>query len=72
MHKWHLWQLLLEHVNLVQEQDDGCPQEPPRVDDRLEQDERLLHPVLAVLLQQHLVVLAESNTEDDRRDSLEA
>ncbi len=40
------WQLALEDVDLVQEQDDRCPEEPSRVDDRLKQDERLRHPFL--------------------------
>ena len=42
----HLWQLGFEHVDLVQEQDDGRPEEPSRVDDRFEQDERLRHAFL--------------------------
>lgn len=58
-------QLLLEHVDLVQEENDRGAEEPSRVDHRLEQNERLLHAVLTVLLEQHLVVLAEGDTEDD-------
>ena len=41
-----LGQLGLEDVDLVEEQDHTRPQEPPRVDHRLKQDERFLHPVL--------------------------
>ena len=46
VHERHFWELLLEHVDLVEEEDDGCPEEPPRVDHRLKQDEGFLHPVL--------------------------
>jgi hypothetical protein len=35
-----------EDVDLVEEEDDGRPQEPARVDDGFEEDEGLLHPVL--------------------------
>ena len=42
----HLGQLDLEHVRLIEEQDDRSPQEPPRVDDRLEESQRLGHAVL--------------------------
>jgi hypothetical protein len=66
-----LWQLLLKDINLVQEQDDRCPQEPARVDNRLEQHQRLLHTVLAVLLEKHLIVFGKGNTENDRGDRLE-
>ena len=44
--EWHFGQLGLEDVDLVEEQDHTRPQEPPRVDHRLKQDERFLHPVL--------------------------
>lgn len=45
---------------------------PPRVDDALKQYERLVHPVLRVLLEQNLVVLGQRDAEDDGRDGLEA
>lgn len=70
--QWHLWQLSLEQVDLVEEEDDGRPKEPARVDDRLEQDERLVHSVLAVLLEEDLIVLGEGDTEDDGGDGFEA
>jgi len=41
-----LAQFLAEEIDLVQEQDDACPHEPARVDDRVEQDETLHHAVL--------------------------
>jgi hypothetical protein len=42
----HLWNLLLEHVHLVQEEDDGRSHEPLRVDDTAEQDERFGETIL--------------------------
>lgn len=50
----------------------GTHDEPPRVDDALEQDERLVHAVLSILLEQDLVVLGQGDAEDDGRDGLEA
>lgn len=43
-------ELLAEDVDLVQEEDDARPYEPPRVDDRVEQEETLHHSVLTDLL----------------------
>jgi hypothetical protein len=42
----HPTQLMPEDVDLIQEQDDRCPEEPPRVYYRVEKDERFGHPVL--------------------------
>lgn len=50
-------QFLLESVNLVQEQDDGCVDEPSRVADGVEQGESLLHSVDGFIFKQKLVVL---------------
>lgn len=41
-----LSEFLFEDINLVQKQDDGCPTEPSRVNDGLEQNQALLHAVL--------------------------
>lgn len=35
----------VHQTHLVEEEDDGCPHEPPRVADRVEEDESLLHSV---------------------------
>lgn len=84
-------ELLLEQIDLVEEEDDARPHEPPRVDHRVEEDETLHHSVLHIasavsllearlrtkeahliaLFQQHLVVFAQGDAEDDRRDILE-
>jgi len=42
---WADRQLLLEAIDLVEEQDDGCLDEPPRVADGVEQCEGFLHAV---------------------------
>jgi hypothetical protein len=46
MNTTHLGQFALEYVNIVEEEDDQCAEEPPRVDDALEQDEQFGHPIL--------------------------
>ena len=42
----HLTQLVPEDVNLIQEQNNRCPEKPSRVDHRIEKDERFSHSVL--------------------------
>lgn len=65
-------QLLLEAVDLVQEQDDRRLDEPSRVADRVEQCQRLLHPVHRLIFEQHLVVFRDGHQEENGRDVLEA
>ena len=65
-------QLLLEAVNLVEEEDDGCLDEPPRVADGVEQGERLLHAVDRLVLKQELVVLGNGDEEKDGGDVFKA
>ena len=60
-----LGQLLLKHINLIQEQHNARPQEPPRVDHALEQHEALHHPILVAFLEEDLVVFGEGGAEDD-------
>ena len=42
----HFGKFALEDIALVQEEDDQHAEEPPRVDNNLEEDERFSHPVL--------------------------
>lgn len=42
----HLGQLALEHIDLAEENGHRCMQEQPGVNDALEQDQRLRHPIL--------------------------
>lgn len=57
--------LLLEQVRLVEEENEGCVLKPLRASQFLEELEGLLHAVgLVVLLKNH-VVLVQSNEEDD-------
>lgn len=65
-------QLLLEAIDLVEEQDDGCLDEPPRVADGVEQCEGFLHTVDGLVLEQQLVVFGDGDEEEDGGDVLEA
>ncbi|KAG5463361.1 MAG: hypothetical protein BJ554DRAFT_8207 [Olpidium bornovanus] len=65
-------ELLFEHVDLVQEEDDRRVDEPARVADRVEEREGLLHPVDVLVLEEHLVVLGDGDEEDDGRHVVEA
>lgn len=65
-------QLLLEPVDLVQEQDDRCLDEPPGVADGVEQCEGFLHTVDGLVFEQKLVVLGDGDQEQDGGDVLEA
>jgi hypothetical protein len=42
----HFGKFALEDVDLVQEEDDQCMEEPLQVDNTLEEDELFSHPVL--------------------------
>lgn len=65
-------QLLLEAINLVEEQNDGCLGEPPRVANRVEQGQGLLHTVDSLVFEKQLVVLGNGDEEENSRDILEA
>lgn len=65
-------QLLLEAIDLVKEQDDGCLDEPPRVADGVEQCEGFLHTVDGLVLEQQLVVLGDGDKEENGGNVLEA
>ena len=62
--------LLLEPIDLVQEQDDGCLDEPPRVADGVEQCEGFLHTVDSLVLKKKLIVLGNGDEKQNRRDVL--
>jgi hypothetical protein len=51
---------------------DGRLDKPPRVADRIEQRQRLLHAVHALIFVKHLVVLAKRDQEHQRRHVFEA
>lgn len=71
-----------ENINLVQKKNDRRAEKPPcrqlgadirtAVNHTLEEDKALGHTVLARILQQRLVVLAQRYAKDDRRHRLEA
>ena len=64
--------LLFQQILLVEEQYDGRVLKPRIGDDGAEERLALLHAVLVVGLDEHLVELAESGQEHDGRDVLEA
>ena len=70
--QWRSKQLLLEDIDFVEEEDDARPDEPAGVDNGIKQQQALHHTVLINGFEEHLVVLAEGDAEDDRRDVFEA
>ena len=68
---WADGQLLLEAIDLVEEQDDRCLDEPPRVADGIEQCEGFLHTVDGFVFEQQLVVLGDGDQEQDGGNVLE-
>jgi hypothetical protein len=69
---WAGRQLLLEAINLVQEQNDGSLDKPPRIADRIEESESFLHTVDSLVFEQQLIVLGNGDKEKDRCDIFEA
>lgn len=69
---WAHWELLLEAVDLVKEQDDGRLDEPPRIANGVEQCEGFLHAVDRLVLEEELIVLGDGDEEEDCGDVLEA
>ena len=65
-------ELLLETIDLIQEEDDGCLDKPSGVADGVEQSQSLLHTVDGLILEQQLIVLGDGNEEEDGGDVLEA
>lgn len=65
-------ELLLEPVDLVEEENYGRLDEPPRVADRVKQGERFLHTVDRLIFEQQLIVLGNGDKEEDCGDILEA
>lgn len=58
---WADRKLLLESVDLVQEQNDACLHEPPRIADAVEQRQSLLHTVDSLVLEEQLVVFGDGD-----------
>ncbi len=65
-------ELLLESIDLVQEQNDGRLDKPPRVADRVEQSQGFLHTVDRLILEQQLVVFRNGNQEENGSNVLKA
>jgi len=69
---WADWQLLLESINLIQEQDDRSLDEPSRVADGVEKSESFLHTVDSLVLEEKLVIFRNGDEEKDRSDIFKA
>lgn len=69
---WAGWQLLLETIDFVQEQNYRGLDEPSGITDGIEKRESLLHAVDSLVLEQKLIVLGDGNKEEDGCDVLEA
>lgn len=69
---WADRELLLKPVDLVEEENDRGLDEPPGVADGVEERESFLHAVDRLILKQELIVLGDSDEEQDGRDVLEA
>jgi hypothetical protein len=63
---------LLEAVDLVQEENDGCLDKPTRVANRVEQGQGFLHTVDSLIFEEKLVVLGDGDEEENGGDILEA
>lgn len=63
---------LLKQIHLVQKQNKGRVGKPARVEQRVEEHDGLVHAVDALVLKQHLVVLAHREHEQHCCDALEA
>lgn len=69
---WAHWQLFLESVDLVQEQNDARLDKPPRVANAVEQCKSFLHAVHSLVLEKKLVVFGDGDQEKDCGHILEA
>lgn len=69
---WADGQLLLESIDLVQEQDYGGLDEPPRVANGVKQGQCFLHTVHSLVLEKQLIVLGNGNEEENGGHVLEA
>ena len=71
LHRAHR-ELLFESINLVQEENDGCLDEPSRIANRVEQGEGFLHTVDGFVFEEKLVVFGDGDKEENGGDVFEA
>lgn len=64
--------LLLEAVDLIQEENDRCLDEPTRVANRVKQGQSFLHTIDGLIFEKKLVVLGDGDKEENGCDILEA
>jgi hypothetical protein len=65
-------ELLAEEVHLVEEEDQGGPEEPTRIGDRLPERQALLHPADVLVLVEPLIVFGNRGDKDEGLDVFEA
>jgi len=69
---WTDWELLLETIYLVEEENDRSLDEPPGIANRVEQSKRFLHTVDGLVLEEQLIVFGNGDQEENGCDILEA
>ena len=71
LHRAH-WELFLEAIDLVQEEDDACLDEPARVADGVEKCQSFLHAIDSFVFKEQLIVFGDGDQEEDCCDVLKA
>lgn len=69
---WADGKFLLEAIDLVKEQDDGCLDKPSRVANGVEQGKCFLHTVDRFVFEEQLVIFGDGYQEENRRHIFEA
>jgi hypothetical protein len=69
---WTDWELLLEAIDLVQEENDRGLDKPSGIANGIEECEGLLHTVDGLVFEEQLIVLGDGDKEEDCGDILEA
>lgn len=69
---WADWELLLETINLVEEENDRSLDEPSGIADGIEEGKSLLHTVDGLVFEEQLIVLGDGDEEENSGDVLEA
>jgi hypothetical protein len=69
---WACRELLLESIDLVEEQNDGCLNEPSGIADGIKKGQSFLHTVDGFVLEQKLVIFGNGDQEEDCGNILKA
>lgn len=71
LHRAH-WQLLLETIDFVEEENDAGLDEPSRVADAVKESQSLLHAIHSLIFEEQLVIFGNGDKEEDCSNVLEA